>query len=136
MHWTIFSLKNQCPCAKINSSINAKIRQKVAKIGTLSVISRITRASIIKLLMFMYLNTKWYLVSNKDIMDKYRKLVEIFSKSLVNHRLCVYHPSNNGHVIGPQNWSSFNSCLKCYPRRFKKKIIFIAFAVFWYFFYN
>ena len=48
-------VKNDCSrskaCAKTDSLKNAKNRQKIAKIGTLSLISRLTRALISKLLM-------------------------------------------------------------------------------------
>ena len=50
-------VKNHCPrskaCAKTDSLKNAKNHQKIAKIGTLSVVSRVNRAPIIKLLMFI-----------------------------------------------------------------------------------
>ena len=50
-----FSKKNHCPktkaYAKTDSLKNAKNRQKMTKIGTLSLVSRLTRALVSKLLM-------------------------------------------------------------------------------------
>ena len=59
----------------------------MAKIGTLSLVSRVTRAPIINMANFM---------------KKYQILAEIYSKNLENHGFLVYHPSNNGNVTGPQ----------------------------------
>ena len=62
---------------------------KSTKIGNLSLVSGVTRAPFIKILMF--------------ITKKYKKLAEIFSNNLENHGFFDYHPSNNGHVTGPQS---------------------------------
>ena len=43
------------------------------------------------------------LTTKKDFMKKYQELAEIYSKNLENHRFLVYHPSNDGHVTGPQS---------------------------------
>ena len=53
----IFRKENQCPrlkaSAKRNSSKNAQNCQKTAKIGTLSLVSKVTRAPLIKNLMYI-----------------------------------------------------------------------------------
>ena len=73
-----------------------------AKIGTLRFVSRVTRASITKIVMFI-ISTRYDLATKKNFTNKYQKLAEIFSKNLENHGSLVYYPSNNGDVTSPQS---------------------------------
>ena len=63
----------------------------MAKIGTLNLVSRVTRRPIIKILMSIT-TTRWNQAAKKDFMKKYQKLVEIFSKNHENHGFLVYPP--------------------------------------------
>ena len=63
---------------------NAPNRQKTAKIGTLSLISRLTGAPIVKILMFVT-TTSYQKRFHKEI----SKLAQIFSKNLEIHGLCT-----------------------------------------------
>ena len=81
-------------CIKTKSLKKCQNCQKIAKIGTLSLVFRVSRAQIIKIL---------NLATKKDFTEKYNKLVEIVSKNFENHGFPVYHPSNNAHVTGPTN---------------------------------
>ena len=95
-------IKNQCPrlkaCAKTDSSKNAQNRQKTAKIGTLSVVPRVTRAPKIKILMFIT-RTRLDLATKKDFTKKYHKFAEIYSKIM---DFLYTTPPYNGYVTDPQ----------------------------------
>ena len=65
----------------------------MAKFGPLSLVSRVTRRRIIKMFVTYY---------QRNLMKKYQKLAEIFSKNLENHGFFVYHPSNNGPWQAPR----------------------------------
>ena len=110
----------------------------MAKIVTLSLVSRVSRASINKLLVFT--TRTWYdLPNKKDFIKRYQQLAERFSKNLENHGFLVYQPSNSGHATGPQSWELCGNCCKSLLREccwHLRKTLLIAFEVFHEFFYD
>ena len=84
----------------------------MAKIGTLSLVSRVPRAPIIKILMFIT-KTRQDLTTKKDFMRKYQKLAELFAKTLENRGFLVYHPSRER----PLELIKFRKSLQKLPKR-------------------
>ena len=98
--------KNECPRLKTctetdNRSKKCPKLSKTAKIGTLSLVSRVTRAPIIEPLMFVTKNSvgSYYQTRFHEEISKSRQDI---LKNLESHRFLVYHPSNEGHVTGPR----------------------------------